>query len=312
MVSLLAILSASAFRENWALFSIVGYFLLFTASVLGFAIWRVKRYRVRPPLEFKLLRGPGETLRRQMAAYDENMLFHMGGAAFAPPLIAGGVFLAWMHWFKPTSNVQAVLCLGISGALFLIVLVLSFRWALKDFYQYRNDRLGYLGERAVAEELAPLERQGYRVFHDMPAEAGERKFNIDHIVVGPTGVFAIETKTRRKGRAREGFKDHEVSYDGRQLIWPWGEDQHGLNQAEAQARWLAEWLNKRTGFGIEVRPMLALPGWMVKEQKIGPVRVLNAKNVPSAIVGRNVRVLSTEQIDLIARQIDDKCRDVED
>jgi len=31
---------------------------------------------------------------------------------------------------------------------------------------------------------------GYHVYHDFPAE----RFNIDHVVVGPAGAFAIETK----------------------------------------------------------------------------------------------------------------------
>mgnify|MGYP000447730379 CR=1 FL=1 len=49
----------------------------------------------------------------------------------------------------------------------------------------------------VAEALAPLTVDGCRIFHDVPAAA----FNLDHVIVGPTGVFALETKTRRAGPA---------------------------------------------------------------------------------------------------------------
>jgi len=39
---------------------------------------------------------------------------------------------------------------------------------------------------------------------------------------------------------------------------------------------------------------------------------VNHKHVPSAARSKNGRILSDEQIDLIARQLDSLCRDVED
>jgi len=99
----------------------------------------------------------------------------------------------------------------------------------------------------TAEKLRPLELQGYHVYHDVPAESGKRGFNLDHVVVGPTGVTLVETKTRRKGNARQGYKDHEVIFDGTRLDWPWGADRHGIQQAVAEADWLAKWIRNCTG-----------------------------------------------------------------
>jgi hypothetical protein len=48
---------------------------------------------------------------------------------------------------------------------------------------------GLRGERIVAKALATLP-EDFRVIHDLPTSHG----NVDHVVVGPTGVFAIETK----------------------------------------------------------------------------------------------------------------------
>ena len=56
-------------------------------------------------------------------------------------------------------------------------------------------RLNLSGEKAMGEELNRLMAEGCQVFHDFPLE---KKANIDHIVVAPSGVFAIETKTWRK------------------------------------------------------------------------------------------------------------------
>lgn len=295
--------------HNWVLYAFVVYVILFVLSVVGFAIWRRKRSRAKPPMEFKLLRGPGETQRRRVAKFDEDFVFIMGGAALAAWLPAVLVAMPWAHFFRPDTWPKFYAWLVITLLLLVGGIAVSFRWALRQLLRYQSDRLGYLGERAVGEALTPLERKGFCVFHDVPADANGRTFNLDHVAVGPTGVFAIETKTRSKGRARPGFKDHEVTYDGQKLIWPWGEDQHGLAQAEAQARWLKEWLHKRIGLSIEPQPILAIPGWWVTEKGLGRVRVLNPKTLATAIIGRNKQVISSEQIDLISRQLDTACRD---
>lgn len=297
---------------NWPYVYLAGYFILFVLGTFGLSIWQIKKRRERLPVEFKLLCGPGESLRKRMAAFDENVGLHLMGWAFFPLIT---VLLAGAMWFaihKPLTWSEFYLLTGISTVIFGASVIISGHGVMKLLDRYRCDRLGYLGERFVGEKLTALERKGYFVFHDVPAEAGQRKFNLDHVVVGPSGLWLIETKTRRKGRAREGFKDHEVFFDGTQLIWPWGEDRHGLEQAESEARWLSEWINKRTGFDVTAKAILTLPGWMVKERKVAPIRVLNPINIPSAILGRGQQVLGSEQIDIIARQLEDRCRDVED
>lgn len=52
-------------------------------------------------------------------------------------------------------------------------------------------RAGVAGEQRTAGVLAGLERQGYRVLHSLPLSA--RK-DLDHLVIGPAGIFAINTK----------------------------------------------------------------------------------------------------------------------
>ncbi|MFL5796575.1 MAG: nuclease-related domain-containing protein [Actinomycetota bacterium] len=49
---------------------------------------------------------------------------------------------------------------------------------------------GARGEEAVGRILAELETEGYRSLHDIDTGHG----NVDHVVVGPTGVVAFETK----------------------------------------------------------------------------------------------------------------------
>jgi hypothetical protein len=60
-------------------------------------------------------------------------------------------------------------------------------------------RRGAAGERRTARLLGPLERHGWVVLHDL-AVPGSRA-NIDHLVIGPAGVFVIDSKQYR-GRLR--------------------------------------------------------------------------------------------------------------
>ena len=61
---------------------------------------------------------------------------------------------------------------------------------LEKRHQPFNYLAGARGEEAVGRALAELEAIGYRALHDLQTPYG----NIDHVVVGPNGVFAIETK----------------------------------------------------------------------------------------------------------------------
>ncbi|MFJ6280212.1 nuclease-related domain-containing protein [Arthrobacter subterraneus] len=52
---------------------------------------------------------------------------------------------------------------------------------------------GALGERIVAERLAELESEHWRILHDVHWP-GRPKANLDHVVVGPGGVVVLDTK----------------------------------------------------------------------------------------------------------------------
>ena len=68
-------------------------------------------------------------------------------------------------------------------------------------------RRGTAGERRTARLLDPLQRHGWAVLHDL-AIPGSRA-NIDHLLMGPGGVFVIDSKQYR-GR---------VQLDGSGRLW---------------------------------------------------------------------------------------------
>jgi len=60
-------------------------------------------------------------------------------------------------------------------------------------------RRGSEGERLTAIVLETLERRDWVVMHDVAL--GRTKANIDHIAIGPTGIFVLDSK-HWKGRAK--------------------------------------------------------------------------------------------------------------
>ncbi len=271
-------------------------------------LWSTARKKDRPPEKFKLLRSPGESQWRRVQKSDENLFVYFFSGAFVPVVIASLVLLIAIRLPKRLVPVGAAVAavLFVASTAYGIILLLRF------LNRRRNDLLGYLGERAVAEHLEALRESGYRIFHDVPCEGRKKNFNIDHVVVGATGVAAIEVKTRRKRKGREGYKDYEVTYDGQRLVWPWGEDRCGIDQVRAEADWLRDFIAKRTGLHVEPKPILAFPGWWVTERAPGALRVSSHKLLPAIIRDWKPHPLTPEQIDLISRQLDERCRDVED
>jgi hypothetical protein len=287
-------------------------FILFVVAYLGVVavvwIWRINRRRERPPVSEKLLRGPGESLRRKLEKLDDFLLLGLAGCAIVPGLLLWGGLVISAH-MGPTAGGLAVFISSL--VLFVLALAGCGWWLMRTITLRRDCHLGLYGEKAVAEALVPLLAEGYQVFHDVPCEYGNAVFNIDHIVIGPSGVYCIETKTRRKGKAVQGRQDHEIVFDGEQLIYPWGEDTHGLAQTRRQAEWLTQWIYQLIGERLLITPVLTFPGWWVSTTTLRDLKVLNPKQLGATIHSDAPPVLTPKQIELVTRQLDARCRDVE-
>lgn len=261
-------------------------------------------------LEDRLLREPGEHLRKRIDEFDEKFVWEIIGGIMGV-ILALALFadtLRKLFGWTPQTAVSLALLAG------LVVMGISF-WRIVALWRARADYyLGWFGERVVGEQLQLASVQGWRIFHDIPFVNNGVEFNIDHVVVGLGGVFAIETKTRRKGKkARPGFDEHKAYFDGRDLVWPWGEDNHGLEQAERNALWLSNWIRTEIGDRVHVSPILALPGWWLEMKPSRESRlcqVVNPKWLPG-LLARQKPVLTPKQIEQIALRLDALCRDVE-
>lgn len=129
-------------------------------------LWSTARKKDRPPEKFKLLRSPGESQRRRVQKSDENLFVYFFSGAFVPLVIASLVLLIAIRLPKRFVPLGA----AVAAILFLVTTVCAVIVLLRFLNRRRNDLLGYLGERAVAEHLEQLRENGYRIFHDVPCE----------------------------------------------------------------------------------------------------------------------------------------------
>ena len=166
-------------------------------------------------------------------------------------------------------------------------------WALLKISGCRkrmdNLKLGQRGEQLVAEHLEALRPLGFRPLNDLVAG----RFNIDHVLVGPQGIFAVETKTRSKSGGRE----EKIQVDGsRILIGGRVAEPNPADQAKANAGWIRELLARSTGREFRVEPIVIFPGWWVEfSQKPNGMFVMNEKGLKNIIAKLPV-VLTKEEI----------------
>jgi len=256
----------------------------------------------RNPVKESLLRSPGESLRRKIEEIDDEINIRL-----ASSIATGAVVGVIAGQSYRAGGPQMMNTLGVYLVIFLGVEIWLFHGLYIRVQQRRNYRLGLSGELAVGEELNKLMLDGCRVFHDFP---GGDDWNIDHVIVAPGGVFAIETKARHKRLGTKEQPAHVVVYTGDALQFPTWTETKPLEQIELNARQLARFIEQAAAESVKVTPVLALPGWMVKSNVGGVQRVLSHKSVKHTVLNGQ-QVLSAEQMQRICHQIEQRCRDVE-
>jgi hypothetical protein len=106
-------------------------------------------------------------------------------------------------------------------------------------------------QRTTQRKLARMERAGYRALHMRPIPGSEDI--IDHLVVGPSGVYAIDSERWSK-------KLPIRTRNGKQLWIGPNSQKARLEHAKSEASRAADLLSARLGRDIAVRPALAIYG----------------------------------------------------
>jgi Nuclease-related domain len=150
-------------------------------------------------------------------------------------------------------------------------------------------RQGAAGERRTARLLAPLERQGWAVLHDLAVPGSTA--NLDHLVIGPGGVFVIDSKQYR-GR---------LQLDAVGKLW---HGRHPLAPTLGAVSWEADQAAQvLPDPGVAVVPIVAVHGAQVPWGKVvtDGVPVVAAQRLPSMLLALPA-VLGPERVAWLADQ----------
>ena len=242
---------------------------------------------MKSPLKAKPLRNPGDSIQ-------DWLLDNFSSRVFLPLIVTifflGQLTSEWLRWKAQTPpNPTIPLIIFLCSLAFTV-------WSVRvGAKRAKALKLGRDGEKVVGQFLEGFRGEGAQVFHDIPGE----NFNLDHVVIHPSGVYMIETKTYSKPSGREPrivFDGEEVSFVG---LNP---ERSSVVQARAGAKWLSELLYESCGKKIAVRPVVVYPGWFIEptaEARNSDVWVLNPKALPSFIQHSRITI-SPENVKLFS------------
>jgi hypothetical protein len=166
----------------------------------------------------------------------------------------------------------------------VVAALVGWRLRFRPSEQARTWQRGAHGERRTARLLDRLPRDGFVVFHDL-AVPGNTSANVDHLVIGPSGVFVIDSK-QWTGEVRQGA-------DG--LLW---HNHYRLDRTLETVRWEADTITRV--LGNRATPLLCVHGAHVQG---GGLHAQGVAIVPAHLLGSALgqdQVLSDADVAVLA------------
>jgi hypothetical protein len=161
--------------------------------------------------------------------------------------------------------------LGRAAAAVAALAAVGWRLRFRPSPETRAWARGAAGERHVARLLAPLEAHGWTVLHDLRVPRSHA--NIDHLVIGPPGVFVVD--------AKHYSGPLYLSHDGG--LW---HGRYPLAAALSATRWEADKVHATLGApDVDVVPIVAVVGAPVPfgQVSVHGVPVVAAHTLPGML-----------------------------
>lgn len=242
---------------------------------------------------------PGTSAIKQIIQTFEPIIYYYMIFAAAWGILVGVVFIPWLLDVGVSRPVIRL------GGIAMFMLALGTLWLRQRRAITGIDRhaAGRKGEMAMADQLQSLRALGYEILHDLPHDPRrEDSPNIDHVVIGPAGLFVLETKYRTKRDGEEIVVEGERLRIGDQPI-----AERAIGQTIGNARRVAEILREVTGRrDITTQPVLIFVGrWFINDPRPMNERPFWVCNDLAFVklIQKQPRTLSNENIALYATRL---------
>jgi hypothetical protein len=148
----------------------------------------------------------------------------------------------------------------------------------------RAFRVGAAGEETVGARLEKLDGSRWLALHDIVLN--ETGTNLDHLVIGPAGVFSLNTKHHPKGKIVVTKRTFRLN----------GYRQNYLPVAVNEAKKVGRILTRAAGYDVGVTPVIVVMGAEL-EVRAAPddVWVVRRRDIPKAFQ-RLTTVLPDERV----------------
>lgn len=152
---------------------------------------------------------------------------------------------------------------------------------------------GAEGEQLVGNALQNNLPKGWHILHSVPI--GSENSDIDHLVIGPNGVFSINTKNHPGSRIV--CAENRVKVQGKSM----SKNQPYARNSRFEANRAGRALSEACGFRVHVQGVIAyiaLEVDIMSNPKDGKVTHLNADHLTSWLLKQN-QVLSPKAVEVI-------------
>ena len=280
-------------------------FLMFGVLVALLAIFQRKLGGINTGLTYDQLdelpfRIPGASvLDRLDHTTSEFAVF--GVAVATVPLTLLVTYLAYLH--LSGENVQLMDLVYLTCLMVGFLLYGTNKLRRLDAKKKRLRRI-YAGLQLVAQEINRLMSSGYQVYHDFPSG----RFHIDHIIVGPNGVFTIQSRIPSCFDGAVARRHFSVKAMGKELRALKTTDAVTIRTTAFHGAWLANWLLTAAGEAVRVQPLLTLPGFTIEAVDTADVIMADPAQIVGVVRTTCVNPLAPETIQRLCAEIEIKYR----
>ena len=248
-----------------------------------------------PKFAESIMHEAAQRFRDELDRLSSSQAIYLSGTLVFLVLFAAAYLLQAQNLFAGYPSWQLWLQFG-----FLVIAALLAGWRLvRTFLAYRQVRFIRDATVAIGHQLQQISTGANRVFHDVRTASGI----VDHVLVGQTGVYAINVVARRATRNGGAvLKNNHVTFSS-------SDEQVSVVNITSSALRLEKEISQLLGHKIRVRSVIAVPGWEIVEQSSDKHLLVNERTIPMLRGWRDQSdYLMNEDVETLQKELTARCR----